>query len=213
MCVAVSRCVRSGKSTFVTFKCTKALPRHHYAFNLTVQQSVCCSSSVVTLPPQPSTSVSSLTVPTLCTHLSFSFKTELKPPETELTASCVLHLGLGVRLTDLRFSWTTNAFTLYRTDKRCVVKRLSLVRSIHPTVWSFTPVKTQHTPRDRAKSQVIDVRDRQTWSFGFLSLLKFLLFAPLLLLAKTALCHLAAIPSESQRQPIVEQLARLLWDQ
>lgn len=134
-------CVCSGKSTFVTLKCTKALRRHHYAFNLTVQQSVCSSSSssVVMLPPQPSTSASSLTVPTLCTHLYFSCKTEWKPSETALTASCVLHLGLGVRLTDLRCSWTTDAFALCRTDKRSVVKRLSPVRSIHPIVCSFTP--------------------------------------------------------------------------
>lgn len=78
VCASVCICVResllmrvcSGKSTFVTFKCTKALPRHHYAFNLTVQQSAC--SSVVMLPVQLSTSTSLLTALTLCRHILVS---------------------------------------------------------------------------------------------------------------------------------------------
>lgn len=92
ICVRESLLMRvcSGKSTFVTFKCTKALPRHHYAFNLTVQQSAC--SSVVMLPVQLSTSTSLLTALTLCRHilvslLFFQLFNKINLPK----ARCMLH--------------------------------------------------------------------------------------------------------------------------
>lgn len=133
-------CVRSGKSTFVTFKCTKALPRHHYAFNLTVQQSVwsCCPRSHLRLHPH-------WLFPRYA-RLPFGFKTEWKPQSLSWLhpVFCTWHL---VR------DWLTcaaqEARMLSHSRMEKVLNHVVWLRTLSEVYRSFTPVNRPRIPRQR----------------------------------------------------------------